>query len=150
MLSTDWLWVAKRTREIYKSYINNLGSCRLQVMRKMRFSRSYKWVLLFVVLFAICIGLRLVVLSLRNDYLEVHRLKLSNRQPAGRWSYLPVHVVEEHHEGIKVISKFRVLLFSLVKIKHKMIMLGIRLFCENIIACVLQQLGMRFYYIFYN
>lgn len=116
----------------------------------MRFSRSYKWMFLICALFVICIGLKLAVLSWRNDHLEVHRLKLSNRQPARRWSFLPVHVVEEHHEGIKVISKFRVFLFSLVKIKYKMIMLGIRLFCENIIACVLQQLGMRFYYIFYN
>lgn len=113
-------------------------------MRKMRFSRSYKWMLLIVVLFAICIGLRLVVLSWRNDHLEVHRLKLSSRQSARRWSYLPVHVVEEHHEGKKIISRFRVFLFSLVKIKHKMIMLGIRLFCENIIACVYATIGNAF------
>lgn len=73
-------------------------------MRKMRFLRSYKWILFVVALFAICIGLRLVVLSLRTDYLEIHRLKLSNRQSARRWSYLPVHVVEEHHEGKEITS----------------------------------------------
>ena len=81
------------------------SSCLRRTVKKMRFLGSCRFLMVVVTSLVLCFALRKVLLLHRSAPVVSPRLTWSAKSHGHRWRHLPVHIVEEHHEGRKLLSE---------------------------------------------
>lgn len=76
-----------------------------KTVNKMRFLVSCRFLMVVVTLLVLCFALRKVLLLHRSAPVVSSRLTWSAKPHGHKWRHLPVHIVEEHHEGRILLSE---------------------------------------------
>ena len=76
-----------------------------KTVNKMRFLGSCRLLMVVVTSLVLCFALRKVLLLHRSAPVVSSHLTWSAKPHGHKWRHLPVHIVEEHHEGRKLLSE---------------------------------------------